>query len=300
MVTSLDQAKTHSISSVSAPEETAETSQLRDAHVSYPQVDLEQGHALKNPAEVPRRLEDGIYEQLSNRSGLPQKLLRTKLPKFARELTRQPAIDPIAAASASYLCKDFNEAERLALQAADAAQKLSDNAGAVRTLTLASIAAAKHQEYARALEHAHEADKLSDPQRAPKDWLNLQIALLQLYIQGEAGGDVAKEAEQTKKMIEVSSRVFGPESIQTARSRDFNGCALLDQGRADDAEAEHRETIRLKSKILGPEHPETINSMWIYGLTLDNENKVDLALAQYRRVYELRKKVLGPEHRDSL
>src|SRR5262249_43656857 len=112
--------------------------------------------------------------------------------------------------------------------------------------------------------------------------------------------DKAKTAAHTKKMIEISSRVFGPESIQTARSRDWNGCSLLDQGRGDDAEAEHRETIRLKSKILGPEHPETINSMWIYGLTFDNENKSDLALAQYRRVYELRKKVLGPEHRDTL
>jgi serine/threonine protein kinase/flagellar biosynthesis regulator FlbT len=296
IVASLDPAKARPTSSGSAPEETAETNQLRAALVSYPQVELEQWHALHNAAEVPTRLEDGIYEQLSTQSRLPQTLLRTELPKFAKELTRQPAVDPVAAASASYLCKDFNEAERLALQAADAAQKLGDNVGAVRALTLASTAAAKHQEYARALERGQEADKLSDPERAPTDWLNLQIAVLQLYTErGEA-----KAAEQTKKMIEISSRVFGPESIQTARSRDWNGCMLLVQGRGDEAEAEHREAIRLKSKILGPEHPETINAMWEYGLTLNNENKIDLALAQYRRVYELRKKVLGPEHRDTL
>jgi hypothetical protein len=65
--------------------------------------------------------------------------------------------------------KDYNEAERLALAAADEAQRAGPpkNAEAVKAFELAAWSAEKRVEYADALKRLGDAEKLTDQTRDP-------------------------------------------------------------------------------------------------------------------------------------
>jgi hypothetical protein len=65
------------------------------------------------------------------------------------------------------VAKDFNEAERLALTAADEARSANPpkNAEAIKALELAAWAAEKRVEYADALKRLREAEQLTDRTR---------------------------------------------------------------------------------------------------------------------------------------
>jgi hypothetical protein len=71
------------------------------------------------------------------------------------------------------------------------------------------------------------------------------------------------------------------------------------QGKFEDVEAMHRQTLVLEEKILGKEHPSTLTSMNNLAGVLDSQGKYE-AEAMYRQTLGLCENVLGKEPPDTL
>lgn len=156
---------------------TAEMSKLRQALTEYPHVELQLRRADAAKPAVPSQ--EAIYAALGKQLGIEPKLLREKLPQIAEELKRAPDTDNHVRAGAAYVTKDYSEAERLALQAANEAKKnpKAAPAAAVDALQLAGSSAEKRDQLDAALKHYREAEKLTDPKRDPQSWHQLQHAI---------------------------------------------------------------------------------------------------------------------------
>ena len=55
--------------------------------------------------------------------------------------------------------------------------------------------------------------------------------------------------------------MLGPEHPYTLMSMSNLARVLDNQGRYEEADAMHRETLAQRKKVLGPEHPSTLTSM---------------------------------------
>lgn len=138
-----------------------------------------QPRASENQIAVQER----VYVELGKQLGLDPKVLREKLPKFAEELKHASNTSNFERANAAYVAKDYAEAERLALQTTDEAQRAvpSRPSDALAGLKLAALSAMRRFDYARALEHLRRAEKLIDPDRNPKEWSDVQNSIRRLF-----------------------------------------------------------------------------------------------------------------------
>lgn len=160
-------------------------------------------------------------------------------------------------ANAAYLAKNYPEAERLALQAADQTRKavFVISHDALEALILAGLAAREQVGFTRAIEHLRAAEQFGDRQRTPVDWAEVQQAMAEVLIQQGR----YKEAETILQSVaEMRARLIGPEHADTLASRMYLASTQLGQGRYRQAEADYRAVLELQSKVLGPEHPGTL------------------------------------------
>src|SRR5438552_9824371 len=275
----------------------AEMAKLREGVMAYPQMEAQVrgSQTEKDPAAVQER----VYAELAKQLGVDVKLLREKLPRFAEDLKHAPDASNYERANAAYVGKDYVEAERLALQAADEARKAAppNLKNILQALTLAGLAAQQHVEYARAMEHFHEAEKLTDRARNSEDWAAVQYAIANLlFDQGQY-----RDAENVARaVVEVRAHVLGSEHPDTLRSRNRLAVALWRQAKFTEAEADFRKLIKLEDKAIGSEHPDTLMSRDYLAALLVREGKYAEAEAEDRQVLKLREKVLGVGDPDTL
>jgi tetratricopeptide (TPR) repeat protein len=248
-----------------------------------------------NPAEVQQR----TYEELAKQLGIDAKVLQEKLPEFANELKNAPNASTYERANAAYVAKDYSEAERLALAAADEAEKASPpkTSDVIKALELAGGSANARIEYARALQHFRDAAKLTDRARDPLEWASQQWKIAYVL---EEQGNYAEAETQYRVVLKLQEKVLGPEHQDTLKSRTGLADALSDNGKYAEAETEYRAVIKLEEKALGPEHPGTLGSRMNLALALNDQGKYAEAETESRGVIKLQEKVLGPEHPDTL
>ena len=144
-------------------------------------------------------IEQRLYSILATRVGLDAKILTDKLPKFSQAVKRDPDASGYERACAAYLGKDYAKAERLFLTIADEAQQASPTktADVIRALKLAGLSAQKLHEFVRAREHLAEAEKLTDRQRNPREWADVQYAIARcLLAEEEDPGEAEKIASR--------------------------------------------------------------------------------------------------------
>src|SRR5438552_8598456 len=158
----------------------SEMTKLRQGIMDYSRTEAQVrgSQTEKDPAALQER----VYAQLGQQLGLDPRLLHEKLPAFADQLKRSPNATSYERANAAYVAKDYLEAERLALLAADEARNAAPSKpkDILQALTLAGLAAQKHVEYARAMEHFREAEKLTDRARNPEEWADVQYVIADL------------------------------------------------------------------------------------------------------------------------
>ena len=254
----------------------------------------------RTSCESPAGIEERLYSILATGVGLDAKILTDKLPKFSQAVKRDPDASSYERACAAYLGKDYAEAERLFLTTADEAQQAipTKTADIIRALKLAGWSARKLDEFVRAREHLAEAEKLTDRQRNPREWADVQYAIANVLLAGE---DHPGDAEKLlRAVIEVRTQIFGPEDRETLKARRRLALSLQLQSRYLEAEAEFREVVKLDEKMLGPENPETLRSRSDLLIALHGANKSADALIEGQQILKLREKVLGPEHRETL
>jgi tetratricopeptide (TPR) repeat protein len=276
---------------------TQEVSKLREGILNYPKVEAQvrQTQAEEDPAALQER----VYAELGKQLGVDPKVLRDKLPQLAADLKRAPDVSTYERANAAYVSKDYVEAERLAVQAADEARKTGapKPAEIIQALQLAGFSAQKRIQFKTAMEHFRAAEKLTDRPSNPAQWADLQHAIGDLLI--EQG--TYREAEDVLRMVvEARGQALGAEHADTLRSRTRLAYAQYRQGKYNEAIGGFRGIVALQERILGPLHPDTLLSRNGLAIALDNGGKPAEAEAEHRRILVIREKVLGPEHADTL
>jgi tetratricopeptide (TPR) repeat protein len=253
----------------------------------------------EQPGQKPEELVQRTYEVLGQQLGLDPVMLKAQLPRFAQELKKAPRASTYARANAAYVEGDYNEAERLALGAADEAQHATPpkNADVIKALELAAWAAEKRIEYADALNRLREAEKLTDRARDAVEWSRVQFAIASIL---DDQGEYDKAEQTLREVLKERERAFGPEHPDTLSARNLLATTLSHQGKYAEAEAEDRAVLELREKVFGPEQPETLATRNDLANALNREGKSAEAETEYRTVLKLREKVLGPEHPDTL
>jgi serine/threonine protein kinase len=282
-------------------EQSHQLAEIRDTMgqmiTKFPQRDADQrqAQAKLNPDSARTR----AIEELAKQYGLNPELVEKQLPRFAEQLKRAPDSTIYERASAAYVAKDYNEAERLALVAADEAQGASPpkNPEAIEAFELAAWAAESRIDYAEALGHLRAAEKLTDRTRNPIVWARVQFAIAYiLYDQGKWA-----DAERLlREVVAVREKALGPEQPETLRARYRLAVVLWDQGKNAEAESEDRAVIKLQEKVLGPEHPDTLKTRDNLVAAILDQGKYADAEAECRTLLKVSEKVLGPEDPDTL
>jgi tetratricopeptide (TPR) repeat protein len=271
----------------------AELAKLREGVMQYPQMEAQVrgSRSDTNPAAI----QDQVYVQLAKQLGVDSKLLREKLPQFAAQLKQAPNVSTYERANASYVAKDFVEAERLALQASQEALAAQppNSRKILESLELAGLAAREQIQYARAMDHFRKAEPLTDATRDPEGWARLQDDIADLLV---ADGKYREAEKLFRTIIAARSSSLGPEHPDTLDSRHRLIYALTRQTRFAEAEREARDVLKLREKVLGPEHTDTLVSRYNLAEPLVSQGKYEEAEALYRTVIQLNDKVLGPEH----
>jgi tetratricopeptide (TPR) repeat protein len=249
----------------------------------------------EQPGQKPQEIEQRTYDELGKQLGLDAATLKEQLPRFAEELKKAPNTTTYERANAAYVAKEYNEAERLALAAADEAEHSSPakNAEAIRAFELAGWAAEKRIEYADALKRLRDAEALTDRTRDPLEWARIQFAIASvLQDQGQHS-----DAERVlREALMERARVLGPEHPDTILTRHWLAVALDYQGKNAEAEAEYLAVFKLEEQVLGPEHVETLATRSNLTAVLLEQGKYADAEAENQALIKLEEKVVGPEH----
>ncbi len=275
----------------------ARLDKLQEGVNSFAEVQNKVSRELPN--QKPEQVENRTYEELGKQLGLDPVALKEQLPRFADELRKSPTATTYERANAAYVAKDYNEAERLALAAADEARRASPpkNADAIRAFELAGWSAEKRIDYADALNRFQAAEKLTDRTRNPLEWARVQFGIGMVhYDRGQYG-----EAERLfREVLQERERMLGVAHADSLETRSELESALYYQGKYAEDEEQIRVLLALKEKALGLEHPETLKARNNLGALLFAEGKYAEAETELRAVLQLKEKVLGPEHQDTI
>src|SRR5664279_328548 len=273
----------------------SEMAKLRQGLLEYPQVEaqVKQSKAEEEPAVLQER----VYKELGKKIGVDDKLLRSALPRLAENLKHAPDATNYERANAVYFKKDYAEAERLALLAAEEAEKAAKPEEAVLALKLAGWSAEERIQYAAAMQYFRRAESLIDSQRNAKEWAVVEQEIADLLLdQGQYA-----EAEKTlRRVLEVHARLSGPEDFATLKTRTSLASALEQQGKSSEAETQYRAVFKLATDVWGPEDWRTLTARGGLASALGDQGKLAEAEAEYREVLTLREKRLGSESRDTL
>ena len=270
-----------------------EIAKLRQGIMEYPQKEaaVRSSQIEQNPAAV----QEQTYAELGKELGVDPKVLREKLPQLAKQLKHAPNASAYERANASYVAKDYAEAERLALQAANLARAAApiDTKNLLAALELAGLSAHRAIQYDRAMQHFREAEQLTDRNRNLKEWVRLQDEIADLLVAQGKYGDAEK---QFRSVVEARTRALGPEHPNTLDTRHRLIYALSRQSKYAEAETEARQVLKLREKVLGPDNPDTVVSRYNLAEPLVEQGKYAEAETLYRDVIRLQEKMLGSDH----
>ncbi len=271
---------------------------LRQGVNAYP------GIQAKVQQQAPRgqkqdETDERTYDALAKQLGVDARVLREKLPAFARELQRSADATPLERANAAYVDDNDAEAERLALLAADEALKAAPPriAEAIEARELAGLSAEAQIQYTRALDHFHAAAALTHRERDPVEWARVQDELAGVLLEQ---GKSAEAEPILREVIAVRTKVLGEEDADTLSSRHDLANALEGQSKNVEAEQEHRAVLAIRARVLGGEDPDFLASRTYLANSLYKQGNYTEAEKEYRVLLAIHERLLGPEDPDTL
>ena len=251
------------------------------------------------PGQKPDELEHRTYVELAKVLGVDATRLKEELPHFAKELKMAPSATAYERANAAYVDKDYNEAQRLALAAADEARSANPpkNTEAIQAYELAAWSAEKQIESAQALKWLQAAEPLTDRARDAIEWARVQYDIAHVL---DLLGKYREAEDRLRQALAERLRVLGPENVDTLFCENELANSLYFQGKYAAAEAEYRAVLKLKEKVLGPDHPSTLRTQNNLVSALTMQGKYPEAETESRGVIALKAKALGAEHPETL
>jgi tetratricopeptide (TPR) repeat protein len=94
----------------------------------------------------------------------------------------------------------------------------------------------------------------------------------------------------------MKEKVLGREHPYTLTSMNNLALVLDSQGKYEEAEAMHRQTLAMREKVLGCEHLNTLTSVYCLAYLLAKQRMFEESLDLYRRACDGYSKVLGEHH----
>jgi tetratricopeptide (TPR) repeat protein len=274
-----------------------EMQKLRQGILTYPEIEARVRQTQTN--KDPVALQERVYAELSRQLGIDVKLLKETAPRLFENWKHAPDATSFERATAAFMAKDYAEAERLALGAAEEAQKSGPGKSpdAVRAFKLAGLAAQRNTQYERAMAHFRAAEKLTEPQRDAEEWATVEEEIASVL---SRQGHYAEEAAVLQKVVDLRTEKFGAQHPETLQSRALLAAAKSQLTKYTEAEVEFRELIRLEEKLLGPEDPNTLWCRDSLAQTLMSQAKYSEAESEFREIVKLNEKILGPENQATL
>jgi len=235
-------------------------------------VDAQNKVRQQEANQKPDQLDRATYEELGRELKIDPVVLEKQLPRFAEELKKSPKATSYERANDAYVGKDYNEAERLALVAADEAKSATPpkTSEAIKAFELAAWAADNRIGYADAMTHLREAEQLTDRVRDPEEWARVQSAIAHVL---NDQGHYREEEPILAQVVNERERTLGPQHPDTLRARHRLALALERENKHAEAETEGRTVLALREKVLGAEHPDTLNTRSNLALVLEHEGK---------------------------
>ena len=270
-----------------------EMQKLRQGILAYPEIEARARQTQTN--KDPVALQERVYAELSRQLGVDIKLLKENAPRLFENWKRAPDATNFERATAAFVAKDYAEAERLALQAAEEARKAGPGRSPelVRALKLAGIAAQTNTQYDKAMDHFRAAEKVIDPSRDPEEWATVQEEIASVL---SRQGKYADAENLLQKVVGIRIQKFGAQNPETLQSRAILAAAKSHLTKYSEAESEFRELVKLDEKLLGAEDPNTLWCRDSLAQTLMSQGKYSEAESEFREIVKLDEKVLGPEH----
>ena len=102
-----------------------------------------------------------------------------------------------------------------------------------------------------------------------------------------------------KSAVDIRTRAFGPDSLDTLRSMLYLGRVYGRQGQYPEAEKIFRESLEALRRTVGPENQDTLQAMNGLGIVYYSEQRYELAEKVQREAAEVKQRVLGPDHPDT-
>ncbi|HZZ26367.1 MAG TPA: tetratricopeptide repeat protein [Pirellulales bacterium] len=202
--------------------------------------------------------DDRTYTELAKKLGVDERTLREQLPKFAEQLQNSASATTYERANAAYVAKDYANAEKLALQAAEEAKNAAPlkKTDVAQALQLAGQAASQQIKYDEAVEHFHAAEQACSREDDPVKWSEVQYSLAgALYYQGHYRE--AKDLAQTA--YEEFAQSAGAEDIRTLRCQFRVALCLMCLGKFADAQRQFAAILAIAQKAVGPENSFTLS-----------------------------------------
>jgi tetratricopeptide (TPR) repeat protein/predicted Ser/Thr protein kinase len=273
----------------SQTESKAELAKLRQGVMEFAQVETQ----VCQPGE--KEVREDVYFAVASQLGIDGQLLRERLPPFAAYLQKAADTSSYERANAAYVVRNYSDAERLALEAADESRKIApgNSKPIVAALELAGLSARRAIHYDRALEHFREAEKLTDRHRNVEEWIPVQQDIADLFI---VEGKYSDAEELIRTIIAVRTQLLGSEDPDTLDSRHRLIYPLNRQTRYAEAESEARQVLKLRKKVLGDNNVDTFVSRYSLADVLVEQGKFSEAEGLYREVISFTEKRLGLDH----
>jgi eukaryotic-like serine/threonine-protein kinase len=112
-------------------------------------------------------------------------------------------------------------------------------------------------------------------------------------------GEYQAELDHSLQTLELSTRVYGPDALQTLRAVDNLGVAYSDVRDWDKAAVLGKQAAEGMEKLLGPKHPDLAIHLANYAAALGALGRYTEALAVARRALDLDLDGFGPSHPDT-
>lgn len=119
------------------------------------------------------------------------------------------------------------------------------------------------------------------------------------YRRGEAlrqQGNFTQAATEYVRALQLSVRIFGPESVETATLRNNFGLICSELGKFDDAESLYRQSLAVREKVLGPNHVDVAQTLNNLGSLYRQTNRQAQAIGLFERSLAIREARYGPNH----
>lgn len=259
----------------------------------YPEVEnkIRQETPNQDAAEVQHRTYDELGKQLKT----DPKQLEEKLPKFAQKLASSTNATALERANAAYVTTNYVQAERLALIAADEAQKATPpkTADAIKALDLAANSANAQIKYAAALEHYRAAARLTDRTRDPCEWALQQYNIASVL---NKQGQYAEAEPIYRNALDEYRRDCSDEDMDAMGMRSSLASTLASEGKYAESETEYRDLVKLQEKVLGPDNDFTLFDRDALATVLKFQKKYADAETEFRDIVAILTKKYGPEY----